>query len=76
MILQLSPSIPMMTPKGSAVAIAVLDYSEEHHLFWVCAIDATGEIWTYPNPEVRMQKNISLGRLLRTEQAAGAIKPY
>lgn len=62
MILQLNPSIPMETPKGSGYAIAVLDYSEEHHLFWVCAIDATGEIWTFPNPKVRLQKNITMGR--------------
>ena len=54
MILQLNPTIPMSTPKGSGYAIAVIDYSQEHNLYWVIAIDDSGEIWTYPNTEVRM----------------------
>lgn len=62
MILQLNPPIPMSCPKGNGYAIALIDYSQEHHLHWVIAIDATCEIWTYSNPEVRMQKNITLGR--------------
>jgi hypothetical protein len=52
----------MSCPKGNGRAIALLDYSEEHHLIWIIAIDSTGEIWSYPNPEVRMQKNITMGR--------------
>jgi len=63
MIKQLNPTIPMSCPKGNGYAIAVIDYSQEHNLHWVIAIDTTGEIWTYANPEVRMQKNISLGRV-------------
>lgn len=64
MILQLNPTIPMSCPKGEGYAIALIDYSEEHHLHWVIAITQTGEIWTYANPLVRMTKNISMGRLL------------
>ena len=64
MTLQLSPTIPVNTPKGSAQAWIVIDYSPEHDLFWVCALDDTGEIWTFANPDVRAQKNISIGRTL------------
>jgi hypothetical protein len=59
---QLNPPIPLSTPKGNGQAWAVIDYSLEHNLMWVVAIDATGEIWTFPNPEVRAQKNITAGR--------------
>lgn len=62
MILQLNPMIPMSTPKGNGYALVMIDYSQEHNIHWVIAIDDTGEIWTYPNPEVRMQKNITIGR--------------
>lgn len=62
MITQLNPQIPMLTPKGPATAFMVIDYSQEHHLLWVAAINETGEIWTFPNPEVRFQANPSMGR--------------
>lgn len=62
MICQLNPPIPMSTPKGNGLAWALIDYGAEHHLMWVVAIDETGEIWTFPNPEVRAQKNITMGR--------------
>lgn len=63
MLIQLNPMIPMSTPKGNGYAIAMIDYSQEHNISWVIAIDSTGEIWTYSNPEVRMQKNITMGRI-------------
>lgn len=63
MIHQLNPSIPLMTPKGEGLAWAIIDYSEEHDLFWVVAINETGEVWTFNNKEVRAIKNITMGRL-------------
>jgi hypothetical protein len=62
MMLQLDPTIPMMTPKGSGYALFVVDYSQEHHLMWVVALDDGGEIWMFENPEVRVQSNFTLGR--------------
>lgn len=63
MILQLNPSIPVeVIGKGSGEAIALLDYSKEDHLMWVVALDENGEIWTVPNPEVRLLKNYTIGR--------------
>lgn len=64
MLTQLNPPIPMTVEgRGKGYAIAVIDYSQEHDLLWVVALDASGEIWAVPNPQVRMQKNISMGRL-------------
>jgi len=64
MIQQLNPPIPMSTPKGNGLAWLMIDYGCEHDLMWVVAIDATGEIWTFANPEVRAVKNITMGRKL------------
>jgi hypothetical protein len=64
MLTQLDPPIPMsVEDKGPGMALAVIDYSQEHHLVWVVAIDATGEIWCAPNPKVRLLKNWTMGRL-------------
>ena len=68
-MLQLDPTIPMMTPRGSGYALFVVDYSQEHHLMWVVALDDGGEIWMFENPEVRVQSNFTLGR--RPDRAFG-----
>lgn len=62
MFTQLNPTIPLTTPKGNGQALAVIDYGSEHNLIWVIAIDDTGEIWSYQNPEVKIQKNITMKR--------------
>ena len=77
MLTQLEPPIPLhVLGKGDGYAFAVIDYGAEHNLMWVTAIDATGEIWCAPNPEVRMQSNWSLARAkpmaVRASQEAGA----
>jgi len=65
-MMQLDPTLPVATPKGRGYAIAVIDYGQEHHLLWVCVMDAGGEIWTVPNPEVRVLHNWTMGRGRRT----------
>jgi hypothetical protein len=62
MMLQLSPPIPLLTPKGKGNAHVLIDVGTEHDLQWVCFIDITGECWTYRNQDVRIQENITLGR--------------
>ena len=62
MILQLNPPIPMTTPKGKGFAHLVIDYSQDHNIQWVVFIDDTGECWTFQNPEVRLQENITMQR--------------
>lgn len=68
-MLQLNPPLPMTTPKGKGLAHVVIDYGPEHNLFWTVFITegkAAGEIWTYGNPEVRAEANITLGREVDT----------
>jgi hypothetical protein len=82
---QLNPTLPMTVEgKGSGYAVAVIDYGPEHHLIWVVAIDATGEIWSASNPQVRMQSNWTMGRkkppppaeaLQNVEPLRAALKP-
>lgn len=63
MFTQLQTPMPLhVLGRGDGLAIAVIDYGPEHNLIWVTAIDSTGEIWCAPNPEVRMQKNWTMGR--------------
>lgn len=28
---------------------------------WVCFICATGECWTFQNPEIKLEKNVTMG---------------
>lgn len=64
MMLQLNPTIPIirMSDKMNGYAFMVIDYSQEHHLLFVCAMN-NGEIWTLNNKDIRIQSNISLERL-------------
>ena len=73
MMLQLNPQIPMVTPRGPAQAIMVIDYSEEHDLLWVCALDEGGAIWAFGNKEVRLFANASMGRTADREFSAGSL---
>ncbi len=63
MILQLNPFLPVETPKGKGYAFLVIDYSQEHDLYFTVIIDDTCEIWTFNNKEIRSQENISLNRI-------------
>ena len=64
MIVRIDPPLPLETPKGKAMAHFLIDYGIEHNLYWVTFSDQTGECWTWSNPEVRIQNNISLGRVI------------
>jgi len=61
-MLQLDPPIPVVTPKGKALAYGWIDNGVEHDLQWICAQDSTGEWWTWRNQQVRAQINITHGR--------------
>ncbi len=62
MLTQLQTPIPLKTPKGKAWAVAIIDYGPQWDLQWVTFIHATGECWTWPKPQIRARKNITLGR--------------
>ena len=60
---QLDPPIPLtVLEKGDGFAVGVIDYGQEFNLLWVVALNESGEIWSAPNPQVRMQANWSMGR--------------
>jgi hypothetical protein len=64
-MLQLNPPIPMVTPRGEGMAVLVSDYGPDFDLLWTVIIgkgDHAGEIWTYPNPQVRGVANFTMGR--------------
>lgn len=63
-ILQLNPPLPLETPKGSALAHFLIDYGPEFNLMWICFNDKNGECWTWQNSDIRVQKNITLGRVI------------
>jgi hypothetical protein len=62
-MLQLNPSIPIVRVSDGmkGYAFVLIDYSQEHDLFFVCAMN-DGEIWTLNNKDIRMQNNITLDR--------------
>lgn len=62
MLIQLNPSIPVETPKGSGQAVVLIDYGPEHDLYWVIFLDESRECWTYGNRDIRAQVNVTLGR--------------
>jgi len=65
MILQLSPPIPVNTPKGSGLAHVLIDYGVEYNLIWTVFLDGNGECWSFSNPEIKALNNITLGRDLK-----------
>jgi len=64
-IIQLNPSIPVLTPKGIGECLAWFDYGKEDHLLWLVALDDTGECWLLPNPDILLLNNPSLGRNIK-----------
>ena len=67
MTIQLNPTVPLITPKGTGLAILVKEDGPEHHLIWTVIQDDTGEIWSWENPQVRATKNITYNRPNITE---------
>lgn len=64
MIIQLNPPIPVfVTSKNtSGLAHLMIDYGVEYDLFWVCALDDSGQCWTVNNKYIRFTKNYTLDR--------------
>lgn len=70
MIIQLNPIIPLDTPKGPADAHFLIDYGSEANLLFVTFVRETGEQWTWPSKDVRLEKNIT-GGIRNGETRAG-----
>jgi hypothetical protein len=60
-MLQLDPPIPLVTPRGKALAHILIDYGPEHDLVWVC-FQQDNEIWCFRNQDVRADSNVTFGR--------------
>ena len=74
-MLQLDPPIPMRTPKGEGLATLVIDYGPDFDLWWTVIVskgEHAGEIWTYPNHQVRGVENVTLGRHVPPAAVAAA----
>ena len=61
-ITRIDPPIPLMTPKGRAMAHSLIDYGMENDLMWVVFQDDTGECWTWENAQIRARINQTIGR--------------
>ena len=44
------------------MGIFLIDRSQEHDLEWVVFLDNGGYCWTFRNSDIRIQKNLTLGR--------------
>ena len=53
----------MTTPKGAGFANFLVDRGMEFDNEWVVFLN-NGEIWSFINREVRLEKNITFGRKL------------
>ena len=62
MIIQLNPPLPVVTPRGKALAHVLIDYGPEADLIWVCFQDDGGECWSWGNKDIRAQNNPTMGR--------------
>lgn len=60
-MMQLNPPLPVVTPDGKGLAHIVFDYGPEHDLLWTVFLE-NGECWTYRNPDIRADTNITMGR--------------
>lgn len=63
MIQQLQFPLPLMTPKGFALAHLVLDYGIDMDLQFVCFLVKDGTCWTFRNQDIILVENETMGRL-------------
>lgn len=62
-MLQLNPPLWLQTPKGIGLSHLVSWDSLEHSLYWTVFDESTGQVWTWPNEQVRAAKNVTADRL-------------
>ncbi len=61
MMLQLNPQLPVFVDgMGAGYAFALIDYSQDHNLHFVVALNNGGDVWIVPNDKVKAIKNYSL----------------
>jgi len=73
MMLQLDPPIPFVTDDGrKCTAIVLLDYGPEYQSLMLVGMDDTRELWWLPHTRLRMDTNVSLGRMPLPKPIAAA----
>lgn len=60
-MIQLNPPIELRTPKGIALCHFIATNGAEANTLWVC-FEADGQIWWWPNHQVRAIRNFSMDR--------------
>jgi len=55
-LLQLDPSIPVITPKGDGYAHILIDYGAEFNLLWVVFLDDSGECGPSTTPKSGLRR--------------------
>ena len=66
---EISQELFFDTPKGKAKVFALIYRGSEANLKWICFMQETGEIWEYSNPEIRCEKNITMGRRVNENES-------
>ncbi len=61
MFLQLNPPLPLVTPKGKAWAVGLIDYGPQWDLQWITFLHDSGECWTFLNRDIRQEDNYTFG---------------
>jgi hypothetical protein len=67
----IEPPWEIHTPRGKADVLAVIDYSQESYVYFLCAQRVTGDFWVYRNDKCQLFWNEStgLGKREETTQA-------
>lgn len=60
-LLQLNPALPVVTPLGKALAVIL--QGDDWDVYWCCFQIQTGECWWWGNHLIRLETNITTGRL-------------
>ncbi len=64
MMLQLDPPLLWRTDDGrKCAALLALDYGPEYETLFLCGFDDSRELWWLPHSRLRLDDNVSLGRM-------------
>ncbi len=55
------------TPKGKGIIWLVTEYSTEQYKVFSVIINNTGEIWEFTSKDIKVTKNITMGRNYATD---------
>lgn len=72
MILQLNPAIPVFSVphQEEGWAHVIFEYGQEDYVYFLVALDGSGEIWVLPNTDLRFTKNFTQHRASINKEAS------